>query len=247
MAQFPYFGSFDFKTLTLSGPVTENNKTKVKVLNADGKVPYFNMAQYTGTPLRAKFAMDAPSADGDPDRRTQTVSVGDGDLLAAVRRFDAFVCRYAVDNSDKIFGKKMNLEQIEQRYERMEKTNEKFPGSYFKMKVKVGNSKVLTKLFKGGDKLYDDDDSAPRVDPSVLEESACSLSPIVSIPQIWIIGKGVGARFGAQIQAESAYVWAGTKRSACTMHSAYAAPEEEPAAKKQATDVVLQGDVEPKK
>ena len=153
MAQFPYFGSFDFKTLTLSGPVTENNKTKVKVLNADGKVPYFNMAQYTGTPLRAKFAMDAPSADGDPDRRTQTVSVGDGDLLAAVRRFDAFVCKYAVENSDKIFGKKMNLEQIEQRYERMEKTNDKFPGSYFKMKVKVGSSEVPTNCSRGGQAL----------------------------------------------------------------------------------------------
>lgn len=230
----PYFGNFDFNKLTLSAPLTENGKTKVKVTNSEGRVPYLNLVEYTNRPLAAKFPMDAPTADGDPDRRTQTLSIGDGELFAAVKKFDTYVMNYAVKHSEQLFGKKMTFEQIEQRYERMEKNNERFPGAYIKMKIKIGGSKVPTKLYEGADTPWENDDVAPRVEPGVLEESACRFSPVISIPQLWVIGKGSNARFGAQIQAESAYVWAGNKRSACAMHSNFA-PSEEPETKKQAT------------
>lgn len=232
MTAYPKFFEFDFATLTLSPPVVENNKTRIKITNREGKVPHFNLVAFTNRPLNCKWALDAPSADGDPDRRTQPVSLGDGDLLHAVRKFDNFVLDYAVQHSEQLFGKKLNRDQVEQRYEKMEKINERFPGSYIKLKVKVGDSKVPTKLQRGADKPWATEEEG-MIDHSVLEEAPCRVSPVISLPMLWIIGKGTSARFGAQVQAESMFVWPGQKRNVSALHSDFAPPEDEPEAKKQ--------------
>lgn len=234
MQRQPFFGDFDFTTLTIAPPITENGKTKIKITNAAGRVPYFNLVKYTNRPLQCKFPLDAPPQDGDPDRRTQTIVVENTDVHAAVKRFDEYVVSYAAEHSEKIFGKKMTKESVQQRYESMEKQNENYPGAYIKVKVKVGESKVPTKLFLGADQPWPDEDAAPKVEAFQMEESACRVSPICSMPQLWVIGKGATARFGPQIQMESAYVWPGQKRSACAMHSEFAPPEM-PETKKQAT------------
>jgi hypothetical protein len=84
------------------------------------------------------------TVSGDSAGRLSLCVSGEPELLKEASLIDTWAVNYASEHSERLFGKKLNVEQVKMGYNGVLKENEKYPPF---VKIKLGNEKNAPKFW----------------------------------------------------------------------------------------------------
>ena len=168
------------KSLYISKSKTQNDR------------PRFQMANKNESPLRAPYGISKPfdENEADKERKSLDFSIDNQTLLEILNQVDTNNLKLAEVNSEKWFGKKLSLPQIEFMYRRL--VTHDSNGTYkptFRTKVNTSQSDRRTRFFEvtenNGEVKYCETNHSVVVNGS-------KFFPIVEFSGFWFSAKSFG-------------------------------------------------------
>lgn len=216
MSQVRYVGELDLSKTAFGPFESSGNKSSVQIFTDEASMqskrrPEFQLCAGVKDPIEAPFGMDSfnPDVDRNPDRRAMVLKLDNPATVASLQKLDSRIVQIAVERSKEWFKKQMTETEILARYKPLVYQREGRDDMLMRVKVKVLNSQVPTRLHlmepsgvvrKRGAKAEHLEKIKDGRAGAVVR-----VVPIVSAYSLWFMAGG--ASFGLSLQAEDMIVF----------------------------------------